>query len=329
MHNILKTHTVRGHVRRLLALALVWCTVIAFLPTSTALADQTGKVTASSLYIRKSPSTDSEKLRTLENGAEVTILGTEGDWYKVQYGKVTGYAARKYIAVGSTSGSDTKTTGTIASLGSPPSPTKPGDENNHVTKLQQALQITGYYTGRISGHYGELTENAVRAFQKAKGLSVDGIAGNGTIKALFGSTAAGGKQVKTEKLNWFDDGKNVIPNGAVFTIKDVRTGRTFTARRWSGSNHIDAEPNSAEDTKVLKKIYGGNFSWNRRPILILYKDHVYAASMNGMPHGEQTIKNNDFEGHFCIHFYRSKTHGTNKLDPDHQDAVAEAAKATW
>jgi hypothetical protein len=131
-------------------------------------------------------------------------------------------------------------------------------------------------------------------------------------------------------LDWFADNvTSVIPKKAVFTIKDVRTGKTFKAKRWSGYNHLDAEPLTAEDTATMKSIYGGAWSWNRRPILILYKGHVYAASMNGMPHGTTTIDDNDFDGHFCIHFKNSKTHGTDVVDAAHQKAVTAASKATW
>lgn len=303
-------------------------------------ADQTGKVTATSLNIRKSASADADKLRSVSEGTKLTILDTEGSWYKVRFGKVVGYVAKKYVSVGdsaSSSSSSSKSKATIASLGSAPKASKPGDSNSHVKKLQQALMITGYYNGNVSGNYGDLTEKAVKAYQKAKGLSADGIAGNGTIKALFGSNAAGSSsssgssdKVKTEKLDWYKDKvTNVIPKNAVFTIKDVRSGRTFEARRWSGGDHMDAEPYKKADTETLKKCYGGTFSWNRRPILIKYNGHVYAASMNGMPHGNSTIDNNGFDGVFCIHFYKSKTHETNRVDAAHQACVKEAANATW
>ena len=51
--------------------------------------------------------------------------------------------------------------------------------------------------------------------------------------------------------------------------------------------------------------------------------------MNGMPHGTQTISGNNFDGHFCIHFYGSKTHGSKKVDAMHQNCVAEAMKHSW
>lgn len=98
----------------------------------------------------------------------------------------------------------------------------------------------------------------------------------------------------------------------MFTIKGVKTGKTFEAVRWSGYNHLDAEPRTSEDTATMKAIYGGSWSWSRRAILILYNGHVYAASMNGMPHGTSTI-NNDFSGHFCIHFLNSRTHETDRV----------------
>lgn len=92
---------------------------------------------------------------------------------------------------------------------------------------------------------------------------------------------------------------------------------------------MDAEPVNDEATATLKAIYGGSWSWRRRPILIMYNGHVYAASMNGMPHGTSTISGNNFNGHFCIHFKNSKTHETKKVDSEHQNAVDRAAKATW
>lgn len=54
-----------------------------------------------------------------------------------------------------------------------------------VTRLQQALKDQGYYTGVVDGYFGEGTESAVRAFQRVKGLNVDGAAGPATLMALY------------------------------------------------------------------------------------------------------------------------------------------------
>lgn len=228
------------------------------------------------------------------------------------------------------------TVSSIAAIGTAPSPTRPGDSGTNVAKLQQALEYLGYYSGTIDGSYGSATTSAVKRLQKKRGMKEDGIAGEATIRVLFGSSAtSGGKNTsakatyKTQVLDWYSDNvTKVIPKGARFTVKDVRSGRSFECKRWSGANHMDAEPRTADDTAILKRIYGGSWSWDRRPILILYNGKVYAASMNGMPHGTSTLSNN-FEGHICIHFKNSKTHETQKVDPDHQACVNEAARATW
>jgi peptidoglycan hydrolase-like protein with peptidoglycan-binding domain len=53
-----------------------------------------------------------------------------------------------------------------------------------VRALQRRLAGVGYVPGPIDGLYGPLTEGAVRAFQAARGLQVDGIAGPQTRAAL-------------------------------------------------------------------------------------------------------------------------------------------------
>ncbi len=221
-----------------------------------------------------------------------------------------------------------------------PGTSRPGDSGKYVVALQQALKLKGFYKGSIDGDYGDATKEAVQKFQKSKGLARDGIAGAVTIKALFGKKAktvttatpkatATPKVIKTERLDWFNGGANKIPRGATFQIKDIATGKVFTVRRWAGANHIDAEPKTAEDTATMKAIYGGSWSWARRSILVKYNGHVYAASMNGMPHGTTTINNNNFDGHFCIHFYKSRTHETNRVDENHQKAEERASRYSW
>jgi peptidoglycan hydrolase-like protein with peptidoglycan-binding domain len=75
-----------------------------------------------------------------------------------------------------------------------PTPTgilQQGSSGTDVTNLQLRLQSLGFYNGPITGFYDLNTENAVRAFQQANNLTVDGIAGPATLNAVNLQTASG------------------------------------------------------------------------------------------------------------------------------------------
>ncbi len=61
-----------------------------------------------------------------------------------------------------------------------------GDSGSDVRKLQNRLIELGYLPkGSADGQYGYKSYNAVKAFQKANGLSVDGVAGAATLTQLY------------------------------------------------------------------------------------------------------------------------------------------------
>lgn len=62
---------------------------------------------------------------------------------------------------------------------------KHGAKGNLSKTLQGALIVKGYDTGGFDGEFGSKTLAAVKAFQKAKGLTVDGEVGKNTWKALL------------------------------------------------------------------------------------------------------------------------------------------------
>lgn len=211
---------------------------------------------------------------------------------------------------------------------------QPGDKGDAVRKVQKRLIALGYLaSGSADGDYGSMTRKAVKSFQQRNGLNVTGSVNANTLAKLNSSNAKkaasdSSASTGTERLNWFNGGSNTIPKGATFKVKDCKTGKVFTCKRWSGYNHLDAEPLTYSDMQTMLGIYG-HWSWRRRPVLVKYNGHVYAASMNGMPHGTSTISNNGFDGHFCIHFYKSKTHGTGLVDEEHQNCVDQAMGYSW
>ncbi|MEL6221199.1 MAG: peptidoglycan-binding protein [Cyanobacteria bacterium J06627_8] len=59
-----------------------------------------------------------------------------------------------------------------------------GSTGSEVSQVQTRLTELGFYSGPVTGFYGELTEAAVRRFQESNGLTVDGVVGPATLAAI-------------------------------------------------------------------------------------------------------------------------------------------------
>ncbi len=70
-----------------------------------------------------------------------------------------------------------------------------GSRGDAVRDLQGGLASAGFDPGPVDGIFGARTDAAVRAFQAAKGLAVDGIVGPLTWAALDASPSPGGVDV--------------------------------------------------------------------------------------------------------------------------------------
>lgn len=69
-----------------------------------------------------------------------------------------------------------------------------GSQGEKVWKLQERLQVLGYYTDAADGQFGQGTRDAVIAFQKKNGLEADGYAGEETQKVLYSEDAVPNSQ---------------------------------------------------------------------------------------------------------------------------------------
>ncbi len=81
-------------------------------------------------------------------------------------------------------GSTSTATNTTPAVQAPTQALQPGDTGSQVKLLQKALAALGYSPGKADGDYGPSTQAAVKQFQTAKGLTVDGVAGAHTIATL-------------------------------------------------------------------------------------------------------------------------------------------------
>ena len=72
-----------------------------------------------------------------------------------------------------------------------------GDIGKPVAELQRLLRASDVYSSTVDGIYGDGTKQAVRAFQKQKGLTADGIAGSATFSKLNQKASLASSPVKT------------------------------------------------------------------------------------------------------------------------------------
>lgn len=271
-------------------------------------------------------------------------------WYLIRLSNGTEGYIRSDMVSKSNNNGGALPTATPAPTGSPtakPSATyttlRLGSTGDAVTRLVQELINQGYYTGSVTNVYTSAVQAAVRAFQSAKGLTVDGIAGKQTQHALFGTVEPGADDYTdytfqfypAEKIDWYTGGiQQLWAKGASYKIYDVRTGIVWWARRWAGYSHADIEPVTAADTARLCQIYGVNNAqeiwdknlWQRRPCLITIGNRTFACSLFGMPHNPDgdTIPDNNMTGQICMHFTNSKGHESGKVDTYHQQAIEYA-----
>ena len=68
----------------------------------------------------------------------------------------------------------------------------------------------------------------------------------------------------------------------------------------------------------------GSFDWKSHAVILKAGGKYVACAINTMPHGDQTITNNGYNGQFCLHMVNSKTHGTEKVNESHQSAIRTA-----
>ena len=77
----------------------------------------------------------------------------------------------------------------------------PGDEGDYVKELQTRLKELNYFSGSTTGYFGSVTEEAVKAFQKKNGLTVDGKVGKNTREKLYSSSAKKNATSSSQKNN--------------------------------------------------------------------------------------------------------------------------------
>lgn len=125
-------------------------------------------------------------------------------------------------------------------------------------------------------------------------------------------------------MDWYNGGSSVLKKGEYGLLYDIESGSVISIKRMGGSSHADIEPASKDDTAKLLQMCGGKFSWDSRSVILIANGKCVAAAINTMPHGDQTIYDNGYDGQFCLHLYNSRTHGSDSVNSEHQKAIYNA-----
>lgn len=182
----------------------------------------------------------------------------------------------------------------------PPDPAADGtlrldESGGSVLALQQRLVELGYWMGEPDGNYGQLTRQAVMAFQKVEGLGRDGVAGPATQErlAVAGRPAprgGDGIEIDLERQVLF-----VVQGGQVQWAINTSTGNGEAYTSSSGGQAVAATPPG--QFRVQREIDGVR----EAPLGTLYRPKYFNGGIavhgsgsipaNPAPHGCARVTN--------------------------------------
>ena len=290
-----------------------------------------GYVNGDNVRLRERGSTESAVLATMKKGAGVNVLNTESyGWSMVSFGPITGYIANEFITVSDfplgIPFPDLREEIEIIPILGP----EPGVINNQNVRLRaqpgtnsailatmdmgtklSVLNHSGdWYEVRLGDRNGFVLGEYITLAESLEAINYSG--GDLTSPSFSGPGPC-------ELVDW-SEGREIMTPGTKAFVTDVASGISFEIRVLANGSHADVEPVTAFDTAAILRARG-EYSWDARAVKVTVNGRTMAASCNGMPHDVSTIANNNFPGHFCIHFYNSRNHYNNSLDAGHQKQV--------
>ena len=142
-----------------------------------------------------------------------------------------------------------------------------GSSGTQVRYLQQALIGLGFMRDTADGRYGAITETAVRSFQSAYGLSVDGSAGRNTMTALKNAVIA----------LQSDLARRGYPSG---TINGVYGDGTRSAVK-SYQRYVGISVDGVAGPTTMRKLYGYSMGGNDAAEEMTYKTWINSLYQDG------------------------------------------------
>ncbi|MHA6624996.1 L,D-transpeptidase family protein [Pseudonocardia sichuanensis] len=157
------------------------------------------------------------------------------------------------------------------------------DEGPRVLEIQQRLSELGYWLGEVDGHYGQLTRQAVMAFQKAEGLTRDGIAGPKTREKLPSASRPEPEDAEGDRIEVDLERQllMVVRDGRVLWTFNTSTGSGEAYDRPSGGTGVARTPRG--EYEVERQING----IRRAELGVLYRPKYFHGGI--AVHGSGSI----------------------------------------
>jgi len=290
--------------------------------------------------MRSSASTTASVLRTVDAGATVEVLNhNPADWSRVRVGGTVGFIRSDFLTIANvqaTQGStvtvnSTSTTNANVNSTATANVRPVNNTNTAVDIAPVTLWTTASVNVRSSA---SLDASVITVLDEGTAVSVTALDSASWSRVQVGSIVGyirmdllRGNVDNVELLEW-SIVRNLISNGQVLHITDVRTGISYNVRVFTRGRHADVEAVTQADSDIIRSINGGSWTWERRPVWVTFDGRTVAASINAMPHGQWSVQGNGMNGHICLHFLGSENHnGSESSARRHHANVLEAFAA--
>ena len=130
-------------------------------------------------------------------------------------------------------------------------------------------------------------------------------------------------------LHWYKDVKPSLKHKAILTIYEPGSGLSWKLMVHSRGRHCDAEPATMTDTQIMLKAFGNKNTWNQKGVYVQLPDGRWTiGATHTYPHLTGYIKDNGFEGHLCVHFFRDMEECMEK-DPNYGVSNQRTIRRLW